>query len=357
MKIGIIGLPQVGKKTLFELLTGEKVTEQVYSAKADYKIGAARIRDERFDKLVKLYQPKKSTPATIDVILFPKFDKEIFSKAEFVRSLETCDAVCHIVRAFNDDSVFHVNGNVDALRDIETVYAEFILNDLILIEKRIERISKELMNKSNPTQVKEKELLLKMKEVLDKNLPLISLEISDADKKVMTNYQFITAKPMIVVLNVNEVALNNRSLIDKVKEKDGINRVKVMQISAKIEAELSLLEEKDKEEFLKELGIKNSALNQMGCIYYETLGLISFFTVGKNEVRAWITKKSSSAPEAAGVVHSDMQRGFIRAEIMKCDDLFHFGCEAKLKDAGKMQLRGKDYILEDGDIMRVRFNV
>ena len=356
MKIGIIGLPQVGKKTLFGLLTGEKLDEG-YGGQ-EIKIGAARIRDSRFDRLVEMYKPKSSVPATIDVVLLPKFDKETVSSGEFLKSLEKCDALCHIVCSFSDESVFHVEGSVDPLRDVENVYTELILADLILAEKRIERIALDKKKGAgNTNQGKEKEILDAMKKLLDENLPLINFTMNADDKKLMSTYQFLTRKPMIVVLNVNDNQITDTSLVGQIETKYKAYGLKVMQTSAKIESELSSLDPEEQEIFLKELNIKEPALNRLSALCFDALGLISFFTVGEDEVRAWTVKQNSLAPDAAGVIHSDLQRGFIRAEIMKTNELFESGSESKLKEAGKVMLKGKDYIVEDGDIMHVRFNV
>ncbi|MFH1359508.1 MAG: redox-regulated ATPase YchF [Candidatus Omnitrophota bacterium] len=357
MKIGIIGLPQVGKKTLFELLTGDKLDSQAYGAQAEIRMGVVKIRDNRFSELVKMYQPKKIVPASIDVILLPKFDQETVQSGEFAKSLELCDALCHIVRAFSDESIFHVEGSVDPQRDIDSVFTELVLCDLILVEKRLERITKELMNKSTPAQQKEKEILMRMKELLDRHIPLTGCPLSEDEKKIMSTYKFLTKKPMIIVLNADENKLSDLTLIRQIQEKYKDQAIKVMQISAKIETELSALDPAEQETFLKELNIKESALNQLTRLYYEILGLMSFFTVGPNEVHAWMIRKGIPAPEAAGTIHSDMQRGFIRAEIMKSQELLAAGSETKLKEAGKVLIKGKDYIVEDGDVIFVRFNV
>ncbi|MCK5083136.1 MAG: redox-regulated ATPase YchF [Candidatus Omnitrophica bacterium] len=357
MKIGIIGLPQVGKKTLFELLTGEKLAEG-HGGGQEIKMGAARIRDSRFDRLVEMYNPKRSVPATIDVVLLPKFDKETVSSGEFLKSLEKCDALCHIVRSFSDESVFHVAGSVDSLRDIENVTTELILGDLILAEKRLERIaSEQKKGAGNPNQGKEKDILEEMKKLLDENIPLINFPMNEDDKKLMSTYQFLTRKPVIIVLNVDDGKIADTALLEQAETKYKEYGVKVMQTSAKIEAELASLEPEERETFLKELNIAEPALNQLSALCFDALGLISFFTVGEDEVRAWMVKKNSLAPEAAGAIHSDLERGFIRAEIMKTNELFESGSEAKLKEAGKFMLKGKDYVVEDGDIMHVRFNV
>jgi len=358
MKIGIIGLPHVGKKTLFELLTSEHIGDSAYSSSQEVKMGVANIRDERFDTLVGMYNPKKAVPATINVTLLPRFDQDTIRSGEFLKATEKCDALCHIVRDFKDESVFHSEGSIDPLRDIENVYSELILSDLILVEKRIERISlDEKKGAVTPLQKKEKELFLKLKELLDKNLPLIKYEFSEEEKKLIATYQLLTRKTMIIVLNVDDDKLSDDSKLIQIKESYKEYGAKVMQISAKIEVELSSLSEEEREMFLADLNIKRPALNQLCSLCYEALGFLTFFTVGEDEVRAWTTRKGALAPEAAGVIHSDLQRGFIRAEIMKYDDLSELKSEAQLKDAGKFMVKGKDYLIEEGDIMNVRFNV
>ncbi|MBF0385954.1 MAG: redox-regulated ATPase YchF [Candidatus Omnitrophica bacterium] len=356
MKIGIIGLPQVGKKAFFELLTGNK--SQADFGKQEIKIGAALIRDSRFDYLVSMYQPLKQVPATIDVVLLPKFDEETVKSGEFLKSLEKCDALCHIVRAFKDEAVFHSEGSVDPLRDIDKILTELVLSDLILVEKRIERIDNEKKKgASSSLQDKEREIIVRMKQTLDENKPLINFTLNDEEKKLMSTYQFLTRKPMIIVLNINDDKIIDSSLVKNVEEKYKDFQFKVMQTSAKIEAELSLLEQTERQAFLDDLNIKEPALNKLSALCFEALGLISFFTVGKDEVRQWTVKKASSAPQAAGAIHSDLERGFIRAEVMKYGELYSFGSELKLKENGKIYLKGKDYIVEDGDIINIRFNV
>jgi len=237
------------------------------------------------------------------------------------------------------------------------VYSELIISDLILVEKRLERIDKELKSGATPAQKREKEILIEMKTMLDQNLPLIKMTLNADDQKIMATYQFLTRRPMIIVLNVDEGKLGDDSLVNQVQTKYQDYQVQVMQVSAKIEAELASLSPEEAEAFLNDLNIKESALNQLGRLYFEALGLISFFTVGSDEVHAWTTKRDSTAPEAAGAIHSDLQRGFIRAEIMQCEELIALGSEAKVKEQGKLYLKGKDYIIEDGNIMHVRFNV
>ena len=356
MKIGIIGLPQVGKKTLFELLTGQVV--EAPGGKPEIKMGAARIRDSRFDALVEMYQPQKSVPATLEVVLLPKFDQDEIKSGEFLKAVEKCDALCHVVRAFEDESVFHVDGSVDALRDIEKVTDELVISDLILVEKRLERMDLDKKKGvSSGTSEKEKEILLRMKALLDENKPLVDFQMNEDEVKLMSTYQFLTRRPMILVVNVSDDKINDTALLKDIRVKYPQEGFKAMQISAKIECELSSLEEEEQKAFLEDLNIEVSALNQLSALCFDALGLICFFTVGADEVRAWNTRKNSPAPVAAGAIHSDLERGFIRAEIMKSVELLEAGDEAKLKEEGRFMLKGKDYIVEDGDIMHVRFNV
>jgi len=357
MNIGLIGLPQVGKKTLFQLLTGEPLKAEVHAGQDVLVFGKARIRDERFNKLVQIYEPAKNTPATLDIVLLPGFSKETLLSGECLKAVERCDALCHVVRAFENEAVFHIDGAVDPLRDLDKVFTELILSDLILVEKRLERIEKEVRIKADPRQVREKEILGRMKQQLDGNSPLINLELDSDERKLMSTYQFLTRRPLIVVLNVGDNQLQDTNLLEKVRKKYAAFGVRVMQISAKIEAEIAALSTEERQAFLEDLHIAEPALNLLSRLCFESLGLISFFTCGHNEVRQWTVRRGATAPEAAGVIHSDMQRGFIRAEIIKFNDFLAHGNEAEVKQAGKMFLKGKDYVLEDGDIMFVRFNV
>jgi len=349
-------LPQTGKRTLFSLLTGEDLAA-LTGGKEEIKFGEAQIRDSRFDHLVEMYQPKKQVPAKLDVVLLPRFDKETVSSGECLKAVEKCDALVHIVRSFKDDAVFHVEGSVDPLRDIESVFTELVLSDLILVEKRLERIAKELKGKPDPQQLREKEILEDMKKILDDNKPLGQYELNKDDQKLMSTYQFLTRRPLIIVLNVNDDRIAQEDLLTQVRDKYKDLAVPVMQISAKIEAELSSLDPDERDIFLADLKIKDPAFNQLCRLCFDALGLMSFFTVGDDEVRQWNSIKGASAPEAAGSIHSDLQRGFIRAEIMKSNELIEVGSEAKLKETGKFHLKGKEYTVEDGDIMHVRFNV
>lgn len=348
MKIGIIGLPQVGKKTLFELLTGHKPSEnEVASGKPIH--GVAEIRDGRFDALVALCKPKKEVRARIEIELLPKIEKDSISKGEIFEDIAEVDALCHVVRAFQDESVYHVNGSVDPKRDIDAINSELLLHDLIFIEKRFERLDKKIKQTKEEASIKEREILSRLKAHLDKELPLRTLDLTEDDKKLLTSYPLLTRKEIIIALNVGEAQL---------KEKPQVDSPNIMQVSAKVEAEIAALEsQEEKNAFLADLGIKEPAINILTRLLLKTLNLISFFTVGPDEVRQWTVKAGASAPEAAGAIHSDLQKGFIRAELIKYNDLTALGSEDAVKAQGKFYLKGKDYIVEDGDILSIRFNV
>ncbi len=348
MKIGMIGLPQTGKKALFELLTGHKPSEnEVVSGKPIN--GVAEIRDSRFDALVAMYKPKKEVRARIELELLPKIEKDAISKGDIFTDIAEVDALCHVVRAFKDDSIYHVSGSVDPKRDIDEINSELLLHDLIFIEKRFERLDKKVKQTKEEASIKERDLLAKLKAHLDKEMPLRTLEISADDNKILTSYPFLTRKEIIIALNVSE---------DQLKNKPAIEGENIMQVSAKVEAEIAALDsEEERKAFLSDLGITEPAMNILTRLCLKTLNLISFFTVGQDEVRQWNVRKGSTAAETAGVIHSDLQKGFIRAELIKLSDLKELGSEDAVKAQGKFYLKGKDYVVEDGDILSIRFNV
>jgi len=354
MELGIIGLPQTGKKSLFQLLTGTAPHETGDRISA----GVADIKDARFDTLVKMYEPKKEVPARINLQLLPKIESDSIREGKIFTDISKMDALCHVVRVFEDESVYHASGSVDAIRDIDFVNSELIFHDLIFIDKRFERIENSRKKKAEARLDQEEELLNRMKAHLEKDLHLRTFDISDEDKKLIAGYPFITAKEILIVLNVSDDKITDTSLMEKLRAKLSPLSMEVMQVSAKLEAEISALDNEDEKlEFMTDAGIKEPALNLLSALAMQTLGLISFFTVGKDEVRQWQIRKGSPAPVAAGAIHTDIQRGFIRAEVMKYDDLMEHGTEEDLKKAGKFHVMGKDYLVEDGDIINFRFNV
>ncbi len=355
MKVGMIGLPQTGKITLFQILTGNKAPEGGVTKPLP---GAADILDKRFDTLVSLYEPKKNVRARIDLVLLPKIEQETIKKGDIFREIADTDAICHVVRAFEDEAVYHVDGTVNPIRDIDMVNAELIMHDLIFIEKRVEKLTQTLKKLKDENQQKELDLLLSMKAHLEDEKPLRLMEIAAEDEFMIRSYPFITRKQMILALNVAEDHINDTALMDSLKERCEAGQIEVMQVSAKVESEIALLDtEEEKEEFQKDLGIEVSALETLTTLCLKALGRISFFTVGKDEVRQWLLRRNSTAPEAAGVIHSDLQRGFIRAEVFKYNELMEHKDEAGLKKAGKIYVNGKEYVVEDGDILNIRFKV
>ncbi len=356
MKIGIIGLPQTGKKTLFQILSGHQLADHGDQKKP--AMGAADIIDPRFDVLVRMYSPKKQVRARIDIELLPKLEKEAIARGDVFKDIADTDAVCHVVRAFEDEAVYHVDGTVDPARDIEMINGELILHDLLFIEKRLERLEAQMKKMKDEKQQKEHDLLLRFREHLEGERPLRLLPIGHDEDLLIRSYPFITLKQMILALNVADDRLADTSAMDALRARCETEKMEIMQVSAKVEAEIAALEsEAERREFLNDLGIEEPALGQLTRLCLNALGLMSFFTVGEDEVRQWLIKKNSSAPEAAGAIHSDLQRGFIRAELMKYDELIAHKTEAALKSAGKLYLKGKDYIVEDGDILNIRFKV
>jgi len=357
MKICIIGLPQTGKKTLFKLLTKHSPSEQEMASGRPIK-SIAEVKDPRFDKLVSIYKPKKEARARIEIELFPKLEENSFTKGDFIKDLSEADAICHAVRVFQDESVYHISGSVDPKRDIDMLNSELILHDLVFIEKRLERIQKESKSGADSNTLKEKEVLLKLKEQLDKEMPLRLVELKAEERKCISGYPFLTQKKMVVALNISEDGLKKTDVLNSIKNSYKDKDIDIMQVSAKVEAEIAQLEnEGERKDFLSALGIEEPAIDMLTRLCIKALNLISYFTVGPDEVKQWPIKFGASAPEAAGAIHKDIQRGFIRAELIKYNDLIQLGSEEKVKEAGKFYLKGKDYIVDDGDVMTFRFSV
>ncbi len=356
MKIGIIGLPQTGKKTLFQTLTGNELREQ--SGPPKPLPGTAEIIDDRFDKLVDLYSPKSEVRARIELMLLPKLEQENIVKGDIFKDIADVDAICHVIRVFEDESVYHAEGSINPVRDLEMIDAELLMHDQIFVEKRIERIELSIKKKKDEQQEKELVLLRNILNHLEEEKPLRLMEIAADDEFLIKSYPFITRKEMILVFNVAEEELSDSDILKQVQQKCKADKMEAMIVSAQVESEIALLDStEEKHIFLDDLGIQEAALGTLTRLCLRALGLISFFTVGEDEVRQWLVRSKSTAPVAAGVIHSDLQRGFIRAEVMKYDELKEYGSEAELKKAGKMNLEGKDYIVEDGDILNIRFKV
>ncbi len=356
MKVGIIGLPQTGKKTLFQILTGNPALDP---AKANKPVpGAADIMDSRFNTLVDMYQPKKQVRARLDLALLPRLEAETIAGGEIFRDIADMDAICHVIRAFEDDAVYHAQGSVNAWRDFENVNAELLMHDQIFAEKRIQRLADEVKKIKDEARQKELDLMQRIQAHLEQENPLRLMALSPDEDKMIRSYPFITRKKMVIAVNVAEEDLGNQNLLARFAPACQAQAIEVMLVSAKVEAEIALLDtSEEKQEFLDALGIEETALEMLTRLCLRSLNLISFFTVGKDEVRQWLVRQESSAPRAAGVIHSDLERGFIRAEVFSYDDLIAFGSEAELKKAGRFYVEGKTYLVKDGDILNIRFSV
>lgn len=359
MEIGIIGLPQTGKKILFSLLTQSGIkTEDTERAKRNQDIGISKVVDSRIDMLADMYKPEKTVPAMIKYILVPRLSNNSDENREALKAIANVDALCHIVRAFSDETVFHMNGSVDPMRDIAFVESELLLNDMVFVENRIQKLEKDLKRKSDQTLIKELELMKKLHVALDEEKPLRIIALDEIEKKMLRAYPLLTLKNMFIALNVDEDQLRSDSLIKSCEETYAHHGMFFVQMSCKIEHELAEIDDvSERKAFLDDLGITASALEQITRLSFNALNLVSFFTVGKDEVRAWTVPNGCLAPQAGGAIHSDIERGFIRAEHMRVEDLLEYGSEQKVKDEGKFSLKGKEYIVHDGDILHFRFNV
>ena len=294
----------------------------------------------------------------LDLVLLPKMEAETISKGDIFKDIADMDAICHVVRAFEDEAVYHAEGSVDAQRDFDMVNSELVMHDQIFVEKRIERLSAMVKKIKDEDQKKELVLMEKMLAHLEEEKPLRLLELSEDEDKMIRSYPFITRKKLVIAVNVGEDDLGNDSLLDGFKESCDTLSIAAMLVSAKVEAEIAMLDtQEEKQEFLEDMGITATALETLTALCLKSLNLISFFTVGKDEVRQWLVRKDSKAPTAAGVIHSDLERGFIRAEVFRYDELLELGSEAELKKNGKFYVEGKDYVVQDGDILNIRFSV
>jgi len=305
-----------------------------------------------------MYAPRQATPAHMEFLLLPDLDKQPSRNEDILRGLEQVDVICHLVRGFQDDTIFHIHGTVEPRRDILLFNEELQLNDLLFIEKRLGRIEKEQNRRKDiQTIVMEGDLLVRMKAHLESGRLLRSFPLTEVEEKLIATYPLLTRKAVIIILNVGEQEVGDQALTGQLKEGFFEQNFEWIAVSAKIEQELCQLEATDRQTFLAELQLDQPALDRLTMLCYRTLGLISFFTVGPDEVRAWTNRQGFLAPQAAGVIHSDIERGFIRAEVMKYQDLIRLGSEQKVKEMGKYLQKGRDYVVEDGDIINFLFNV
>ncbi|MGM9977244.1 MAG: redox-regulated ATPase YchF [Clostridium sp.] len=365
MKLGIVGLPNVGKSTLFNAITKAGAESANYPfCTIEPNVGVVSVPDKRLDVLEKMYAAKKKVYTAIEFYDIAGLVKGA-SKGEglgnkFLSHIREVAAIVHVVRCFDDGNVVHVEGSVDPIRDIETINLELIFSDLEVLERRMEKTLK-LARSGDKTAKFEYGVMERMKEHLENNLPIRTLETNEDEDAFIKTLFMITSKPVLYACNVSEDDImsgnTNNEYVQKVKEYAEKENSGVMVVCAKLEEDLSGLEDEEKAEMLAEYGLEESGLDKLIQASYKLLGLMSFLTAGVQEVRAWTIKQGTKAPQAAGKIHSDIERGFIRAEIVSYDDLVECGSEAKAKEKGLFRLEGKDYIMKDGDVVNFRFNV
>ena len=364
LKAGIVGLPNVGKSTLFNAITKKHILAANYPfATIEPNVGVVVVPDERLTFLNDLYKPKSLVPTSFEFTDIAGLVKGA-SKGEglgnkFLSHIREVDAIVEVVRCFNNAEITHVEGEIDPIRDIEIIKTELILSDLETIENRISKLGKKMDMARDKKEIQEVNTLKHTKDLLENGIVLRQSNLSDDEIEVLKPFNLITIKPIIYVANVSEedAVIGDNEYTKKVKEYAGNENSGVIVMSAQVESELSDLDDIEKKMFLQEIGITNSGLDKLIYQTYSLLGLRTFFTAGTDEVRAWTFKNGMKAPSCAGIIHSDFERGFIRAEVMSYEDLIRFGTELKVKEAGKMRLEGKDYEMQDGDICYFRFNV
>lgn len=364
LKAGIIGLPNVGKSTLFNAITKKNILAANYPfATIDPNVGTVTVPDKRLEVLNDMYIPNRLIATQYEFIDIAGLVKGASNGEglgnKFLANIREVDAIVEVVRCFENKDIIHVEGNIDPVRDIEIINYELILSDLEIVEGRLLKIEKKASTTNDKELQFEVVLLKKVIKYLNEGVMLRSVSFDENEIKVLKNYNLITIKPFIYLANVSEEDLLNDGnvYVNKVREVASSLGSPVILMCAKIESELSELDEDSKKEFLADLGIQNSGLDQLIHITYHMLGLKTFFTVGSDEVRAWTFKDGMKAPECAGLIHTDFQKGFIKAEVMSYDDLVTYGSEVKVKEAGKARLEGKEYVMQDGDICYFRFNV
>lgn len=369
MKVGIVGLPQVGKTTIFKLLTQGRVDTSSWGSGRDAHIGIAYVPDSRVDRLSEIVKPKKTTYATVEYVDLPGLSKgegkaalagQAKEMSTYLNSLKNIDTLLHVVRAFDDPSLPHVEGSVDPLRDIGLFELEMIFSDLAIVEKRLERLAKDLKKSKSPELELENEVLIRFKQALESERPLRELDLTPEEERRVRGFTFLSAKPILLVINVGD---QDAPKIPRVVEEYGLQRqasmrrVAITAVCGKIESEIAALPPEDAHMFMEDLGISGSALDRIIQHSYDLLGVFSFYTAGEPEVRAWTIPRDTPASQAAGVIHTDIEKGFIKAEVVSFEDMVELGSFQAAKSKGVLRLEGRDYRVREGDVILFRFNV